>query len=167
MALVDKSPSIVTVPLADQAATEQFAARVALLLAPGDLVCLSGSLGAGKTVFARGVVTTLATKFETPIDEVPSPTFTLVQLYDFPAFMLYHFDLYRIKRAEEVFELGIEDALAEGVSLIEWPERMGILLPTERLDIDLQQGPTENARIATVTPHEGWVARLAGERFDV
>mgnify|MGYP002641583076 CR=1 FL=1 len=167
MALVDKSPSIVTVPLADQSATGRLAARVAALLAPGDLVCLSGSLGAGKTVFARGVVTTLAAKFETPVDEVPSPTFTLVQLYDFPGFMLYHFDLYRIERAEEVFELGIEDALAEGVSLIEWPEKMAALLPAERLDIDLQQGPVENARIATITPYEGWIARLAGEHFDV
>ena len=123
MVLVDKSPSIVTAPLADQAATGRFAARVAALLARGDLVCLSGSLGAGKTVFARGVITTLAAKFETPVDEVPSPTFTLVQLYDFPVFMLYHFDLYRIERADEVYELGIEDALAEGVSLIEWPDR--------------------------------------------
>jgi tRNA threonylcarbamoyladenosine biosynthesis protein TsaE len=167
MALVDKSPSNVTVPLADQAATGRFAARVAAQLAPGDLVCLSGSLGTGKTVFARGVIDALAAKFETPVGEVPSPTFTLVQLYDFPAFMLYHFDLYRIERAEEVFELGIEDALAEGVSMIEWPEKMAALLPTERLDIDLQQGPAENARIATMMPHEGWVARLAGERFDV
>lgn len=167
MALVDKSPSLVTVPLADQAATGRFAARVAALLKPGDLVCLSGSLGTGKTVFARSVITALAAKFETPIDEVPSPTFTLVQLYDFPDFMLYHFDLYRIERAEEVFELGIEDALAEGVSMIEWPEKMAALLPTERLDIDLQQGAAENARIATIVPQDGWVARLAGERFDV
>jgi tRNA threonylcarbamoyladenosine biosynthesis protein TsaE len=166
MAPVDTSSPVKTAALADEAATARFAARVAALLAPGDLVCLLGSLGAGKTVFARGVVTALAERSGTPVDEVPSPTFTLVQLYDFPDFMLYHFDLYRIDRAEDVFELGIEDALAEGVSLIEWPEKMASLLPVERLDIDLSQGPVETARLATLTPHGGWVARLAGERFD-
>lgn len=167
MVPVDTLPPFVTVPLADEAATVRLAARVAALLAPGDLVCLSGSLGAGKTVFARGVVTALAERSGTPVDEVPSPTFTLVQLYDFPDFMLYHFDLYRIERAEEIFELGIEDALADGVSLIEWPEKMASLLPVERLDIDLSQGPAETARVTTLTPHGGWVARLKDERFDV
>ena len=167
MAPADKSSSILTLPLPDEAATQRLAARLAGLLRPGDLVCLSGSLGVGKTVFARAVVTTLAAHFGVAVDEVPSPTFTLVQLYDFPDFTLYHFDLYRLEQAEEVYELGIEDSLADGVSLIEWPDRMEALLPPERLEIDLRQGPAEGARIAAVTPWGGWSERLAGGALDV
>jgi len=167
MASADESSPVLIISLPDEAATRRLAARIADLLQPGDLICLSGSLGAGKTVFARAVVTTLAATFGVAVDEVPSPTFTLVQLYDFDDFTLYHFDLYRLEQAEEVYELGIEDALADGVSLIEWPDRMAVLLPPERLEIDLRQGPAEGARIAAVTPWGGWSGRLAGEGFDV
>ena len=167
MAPADKSSSILTIPLSDEAATQRLAATLAALLRQGDLVCLSGSLGVGKTVFARAVVTTLAERFGVVVDEVPSPTFTLVQLYEFPDYTLSHFDLYRIERAEEVYELGIEDALAEGVSLIEWPDRMAALLPPDRLEVELRQGPTEDARIAVVTPWGAWRDRLAGGALDV
>ena len=93
---------------------------------------------------------------------MPSPTFTLVQSYEFGAVTVYHFDLYRIERPEDAYELGIEDAFAEGVSLIEWPERLGLLLPENRLDIVLLQGHGPDARIAEITGAGDWPARLEG-----
>lgn len=114
-----------------EAGTAAVAAAVAKVCAAGDVIALSGVLGSGKTVFARGFVHALTG----PDEDVPSPTFTLVQTYPAAPAPIYHFDLYRLEHAEEVWELGIEDAFAEGVSLIEWPERLGVLLPADRLDI--------------------------------
>ena len=98
-----------------------------------------GTLGMGKSVFARAFVQKLCGK-----TEVPSPTFTLVQMYDAPDFEIYHFDLYRLKSAEEIFELGIEEAMYEGVCLIEWPEKMGGYLPRKAIKINIT--PTAEGR---------------------
>ncbi len=114
-----------------EAGTAAIAAAVAKVCAAGDVIALSGVLGSGKTVFARGFVRALTG----PDEEVPSPTFTLVQIYPADIGPIHHFDLYRLENAEEVWELGVEDAFAEGISLIEWPERLGVLLPADRLDI--------------------------------
>ncbi len=142
--------------LANRAATRRLGGRLAALLEPGDLVGLGGALGSGKTTLARDVIEALA---GTPV-EVPSPTFTLVQTYELGRLTLWHVDLYRIEAPGEVFELGLEDALAEGVLLVEWPERLGPLLPADRLDLTLAQGPTEDARVARLAAHGSWIGRL-------
>jgi tRNA threonylcarbamoyl adenosine modification protein YjeE len=99
------------------AATGELGAQIARRLRPGDLVALSGELGAGKTTLARAVLRALGVT-----EEVPSPTFTLVQSYRTKALAVYHFDLYRLSNSGELTELGIEDALTEGAVLVEWPE---------------------------------------------
>lgn len=137
--------------LPDPAATEALAAEIAPTLAPGDVIALSGDLGAGKTVFARALIRALGAAAGQEIAEVPSPTFTLVQLYELPIFTVYHFDLYRLASADEAWEIGIEDALAGGVSVIEWAERIDGLLPPECMRITLAFGDAETARIARLT----------------
>jgi tRNA threonylcarbamoyladenosine biosynthesis protein TsaE len=104
---------------------------LARLLRVGDIVCLWGELGAGKTTFARVLIQGLAGK---PV-EVPSPTFTLVQTYGTPQGEVWHCDLYRLNNPEEVFELGLEEAFHEAICLLEWPERLGDFLPQKRIDI--------------------------------
>ena len=132
--------------------TAAIARKVASLLRPCDIVLLRGDLGTGKSTFARALIQALCGKNT----EVPSPTFTLVQTYETPAFILRHFDLYRLKHPEEVYELGIEEAYAHGVSLIEWPERLGAILPKEALEIEFSYGSHENERILHFT---GWKDR--------
>lgn len=102
----------------------RFCAKLSQIAKAGDTFALFGTLGMGKSVFARGFVQSL-----TSAEEVPSPTFTLVQSYEAPDFEIYHFDLYRLKAPEEIFELGMEEALYGGVCLIEWPEKMAGWLP--------------------------------------
>ena len=121
-----------TVPLPDLAATAGLGARVAALLAPGDAVLLKGDLGSGKTTLARAILTALGVA-----EAVPSPTFTLVQTYDTPRLAVSHYDLYRLKRAAEMDELGLDEALEDGAALIEWPERAEDRLPPDALTIHL------------------------------
>jgi tRNA threonylcarbamoyladenosine biosynthesis protein TsaE len=113
-------------PLADETATEQLGATLAARLRPGDVVGLKGELGAGKTTLARAILRAAAGD---PGLIVPSPTFTLVEVYETPAGIYWHFDLYRLETPEQVFELGWEEARAGGIVLLEWPERLGSLLP--------------------------------------
>lgn len=113
-------------PLADETATERLGATLAARLRPGDVVALRGDLGAGKTTLARAILRAAAND---PALIVPSPTFTLVEVYETPLGTYWHFDLYRLEAPEQVFELGWEEARAEGIVLIEWPERLGPLLP--------------------------------------
>ena len=147
-----------SVRLGDEAASERFGRELSFYLAPGDVVTLTGDLGAGKTAIARAVIHALAP--EQGAFDVPSPTFTLVQAYDFTRVPVYHFDLYRIEQAEDVFELGYDDAAAEGAVLIEWPERMAEQLPPDRLDIALTDANGEG-RDAEITGHGVWEARVA------
>src|SRR6516162_9907005 len=143
------------VDLPDEAATAAFAARISALAAPGDIIALKGDLGSGKTTFARGFI-----RARGGLEEVPSPTFTLVQIYELGAAAVWHFDLYRVTSPEEAWELGIEDAFAEGISLIEWPERLGPLLPPRRLEIEFLFGDQPEARRAVLGAGEGWRPRL-------
>lgn len=144
------------IDLPDEAATRALGARLAPLLRAGDVVTLTGPLGAGKTTLARGLVAALLG----PDAETPSPTYTLVQTYDAGAFELWHFDLYRLESAQDVYELGFEDALADGVSLVEWPDRLGPLAPADRLDIVL--APNGAGRIADLRPGASWKERALG-----
>jgi tRNA threonylcarbamoyl adenosine modification protein YjeE len=125
-----ETPSIIDLP--DEAATEALAADLAAALARGDVVALSGGLGAGKTTFARALIRAFLAD---PALEVPSPTFTLVQTYAGGRFPLAHFDFYRLSSADEIDEIGLDDALAGGAALVEWPERAPSRLPAERLDL--------------------------------
>lgn len=145
--------------LPDLAATRAFARELAGLLRRGDIIGLSGDLGSGKTTLARALIEALAERFHGPCEEVPSPTFTLVQTYDFPGLPVWHFDLYRIKNPDEAAELGIEEAFASAVSLIEWPERLGPYLPPGHLSIELQYANGERRR-ARITAPGSWAARL-------
>ncbi len=142
--------------LADEAATRTLARRIAAAAGAGDIIALSGDLGSGKTVFARAFVHAYCGMS----DDVPSPTFTLVQAYDGGAAVVHHFDLYRLKQPDEVLELGIEDAFAEGISIIEWPDRLGPWLPANRLEVNLSPGRHEGARRARLIGHGYWQARL-------
>ena len=132
--------------LADEAETARFAGRVARAARARDTIALRGPLGSGKTSFARAFIRALGRGDE----EVPSPTFTLVETYRFAGRPpIWHFDLYRLDAADDVYELGIEDAWTDGVALIEWPERIAALLPPERLEIALAPGKIPSARRAT------------------
>jgi tRNA threonylcarbamoyl adenosine modification protein YjeE len=130
------------------------AGRIALFLKSGDVVTLSGPLGAGKTTFARALVTHLG-----DADEVPSPTFALMQRYETPRLILHHCDFYRIE-GPELDELGLDDALNEGALLIEWPERAGDWLPADRLNIALDETADPDTRCVTLTGHGNWAPRL-------
>lgn len=148
-------PMDLAIPLPDEAATTALGARLGRLLRAGDVVALSGPLGAGKTTLARAAIGALTGR-----TEAPSPTFGLVETYDAPGFTLWHFDLYRLEKAEEIWELGFEEALDGGAALIEWPERIASLLPPETLLIRLI---AETAgRQALVRGGEEWSARLNG-----
>ncbi len=145
-----------TIDLADEAATIALAEDIAAILKPGDVVALSGGLGTGKTSLARALIRAVAGE---PALEVPSPTFTLVQTYATPRLSLAHFDLYRIGGADELAEIGFEEAVAEGAVLVEWPERAGGLLPSERLDVTLEIAGT--GRRAHLSGGSAWAPRLA------
>jgi tRNA threonylcarbamoyl adenosine modification protein YjeE len=152
-------PSSFTLTLPNERATERLAMEIASALKPGDVVTLSGDLGAGKTAFARAVIRHLA---EDPALEVPSPTFTLVQTYALPRFMVVHADLYRVGHASELAELGVDETGENSVTLIEWPDRAPDALPADRLDIvfTLGQSPGGNQRNAELTAHGAFVPRL-------
>jgi len=144
------------IELPDEAATAALAARVAALAVAGDVIALKGELGAGKTSFARAFI-----RARGGGEEVPSPTFTLVQVYELGDAAVWHFDCYRLRDPEEAWELGIEDAFRDGISLIEWPERLGLLLPARRLEITLSTGPAPQARHGAIDAAPAWAARLA------
>lgn len=143
--------------------TRDLAAALAPFVKKGDVITLTGDLGAGKTAFTRALVNALSADNE----DVPSPTFTLVQTYELAGFSLWHFDLYRISFPEEVFELGWDEALGNAVSVIEWPGRLGSLLPADRLEIEISMIPDkETARRIFLTPcGASWEERLKGFEF--
>ena len=113
--------------------TAELAGKIAAICRIGDVWALSGTLGAGKSVFARAFIKSL-----TKVDDVPSPTFTLVQTYNAEAFEIYHYDLYRLENPAEIFELGVEHSFYSGVNLVEWPEKMGSFAPRDMWNINIE-----------------------------
>lgn len=140
--------------LQDAAATLALGARLGGLLRTGDAVFLFGALGAGKTTLARGAIGAWTGRDE----EAPSPTYTLVQTYAGERGELWHVDLYRLSRADEAWELGLEEAFAEAACLIEWPERLGGAVPRDRLEITL--APLGEGRIVRLVAHGAWRDRV-------
>ncbi|SFL04346.1 tRNA (adenosine(37)-N6)-threonylcarbamoyltransferase complex ATPase subunit type 1 TsaE [Shimia haliotis] len=122
--------------------TSELAARIATELVPGDVVLLEGDIGAGKTHFARSVIQTL---LEVP-EDVPSPTFTLVQMYDTPNAEIWHADLYRLTSPDEVVELGLIDAFEDAICLVEWPDRLSDLRPENALTMRFELGDDIGSR---------------------
>ena len=141
--------------LADEAATARLGSAIAAQLRKGDAVCLSGPLGAGKSTLARALVRALTT----PTEEVPSPTFTLVQFYEGARLNVAHFDLYRLSNPDEAYEIGLDEALDEGAAVIEWPERLEGRLPPDRLDVEIALGEDAGDRQVRLTAHGAWEGR--------
>jgi len=143
---------------AGEAAVAALAERVALKLWAGDVVALHGDLGAGKTTFARALIRALLAD---PTAEIPSPTFSLVQTYAAPRLELAHLDLYRIASEDELAELGLDEHLAFGAAIIEWPERTPHLVAANRLDVHLSQGAAADQRTVRLMGTGTWAPRLA------
>src|SRR5580698_4895603 len=142
--------AVFSVALANETATADLMADLALLIGPGDVITLSGDLGAGKTAAARAMIRYLAGDDEA---EVPSPTFTLAQTYDLPSFPVIHADLYRVNDPLELEEIGLSPLPEATAALIEWPERAPDALPSDRIDIAFSHRPAlgSAARAAEIT----------------
>ena len=164
--------SVIRIELPNLAATQRFGELLSEHLKAGDVIALSGALGAGKSALARAIIQAV----DPTEDDVPSPTFTLVQTYDSAAtdgtaLPVYHFDLYRLDHPDDAYELGIEDAFADGICLIEWPDKLGDALDylattppvritltqqdndTRRLDIDGLPDDIARDMAAALSPH--------------
>jgi tRNA threonylcarbamoyladenosine biosynthesis protein TsaE len=156
-----RSEQLLQLTVVGEQGTSELARRAANASRRGDVICLWGDLGIGKTVFARAFIRALG-DLEA---EVPSPTFTLVQTYGpFAAVgcLVHHFDLFRIEDTAEICELGFEDAVVDGIVLVEWPDRLGPLLPASRLDIRFTATVEPETRQITFAGNAGWEMRLRG-----
>src|ERR1700694_2120631 len=153
-------PTTFSLALPNETATAHLMADLALLIGPGDVVTLSGDLGAGKTAAARAMIRYLAGDDAL---EVPSPTFTLAQSYDLPPFPLLHADLYRVTDPLELEEIGLSPLPEGTVALIEWPERAPAALPQDRIDIALSHRPAlgSTARAAEINGYGKAAAQVA------
>lgn len=137
--------------------TYEIAQKIANISKPKDVLLLRGDLGAGKTEFARAFIRALTHDHMI----VPSPTFTLVEIYETERAPIWHFDLYRLKSEDEIWDLGIEEAFYQGITLIEWPERLGkIFTSQDYLDIFLHLQNDTQKREVTLTPSGNWENRL-------
>jgi N-acetylmuramate 1-kinase len=151
---------------ASESALTGLAEALAPCLRPGDFIGLEGDLGAGKTTFACALIRAL---LASPGEEVPSPTFALVQPYESARFPIRHFDFYRLTDPSEASELGLDEALSSGVAIAEWPERLGARLPADRLDIRFDDGDAADSRHIVLTGQGSWTPRVqrftAAQRF--
>lgn len=144
--------------ISDETQTAAFAAKLATFIEIQDVLTLNGTLGAGKTAFARAFIRSVCAM---KID-VPSPTFNLLLLYDSPKGPIYHYDFYRLEDPEEVWELDVEEAYDHGITLMEWVERLEDLGPEDPLEIRItfpEDGP-EGARVISLFGSQNWKNRL-------
>lgn len=155
--------AVLTLAAAREADTARLAAALAHRARAGDIIALQGDLGAGKTAFARSYIRALVGE---EID-VPSPTFNLVLVYDCPVAPVWHFDLYRLEDPDEIHELGIEEAFADGISLIEWPDRAGGALPADVLTVDIHAADGDSLRRIGVRGPDSWAKRLTAVRQEL
>lgn len=139
-------------------ATADLARALAGRLSAGDVILLSGDVGAGKTHFARALIQSLLTTAE----DVPSPTFTLVQTYETPNAEIWHSDLYRLTTIHEIEELGLTDAFETAICLVEWPDRLGPLVPDNALDITLAYADNDTRTLTAVWSDGMWIDKLSG-----
>ncbi|NQV20070.1 MAG: tRNA (adenosine(37)-N6)-threonylcarbamoyltransferase complex ATPase subunit type 1 TsaE [Rhodospirillales bacterium] len=146
--------------LADLGATQRLAEKLSGLAKIGDVIALAGPIGAGKTTFARFFIAAAGCR-----EEVPSPTFNLVQIYEETRPCIWHFDLYRLQHPDDVLELGMEQAFDEAVTLIEWPESLGDRLPTDRLLLTFRQGGSEGERDVEIDCGDRWLERIKDDEF--
>lgn len=146
-ALSDTSSLAISLP--DPGATLRLAEALAALAQPGLVVLLDGPVGAGKTTLARQTIQTLLAQAGR-MEDIPSPTFTIVQTYEAQHFEVWHADLYRLTSTSELTELGLDEAFDTAFCLIEWPDRLGAEAP-DHLRIDLSYGASDTARAATLT----------------
>lgn len=143
--------------LGDDAATDRLAVWLAPHLRAGDAVMLHGQLGAGKSHFARALIRARLGRME----DVPSPSFTLVQVYDAGDVEIWHADLYRLSHPDDVLELGLVDAFATAICLVEWPDRLGPMIPPGALHLTLSaEGCGRRAQLSGGRPAL-WAALLA------
>jgi tRNA threonylcarbamoyladenosine biosynthesis protein TsaE len=159
---LDTLEQLATITVLSESELGSLAGRIALVCEPGDVLCLFGDLGAGKTSFARAFIRSLTNRDV----EVPSPTFTLAQIYEFGeslnSFTIWHVDLYRLSDAEEIWELGLEDAFVEAIVLIEWPERALEYMPGKRLELHLGFCDKTMGRSVVLKGVTHWADRLRG-----
>ncbi len=153
-----------SIELASEHATRKLANALHPAAAPGHTLLLSGEIGAGKTFFARAIIQGLLAPYGTP-EDVPSPTFTLVQTYQIPGLEIWHSDLYRLCGIEEVAELGLLDAFETAFCLVEWPDRLGAERPKDALSLTFGMSADKGARRVTLTAHDpkwGWLSSVLG-----
>ena len=152
----------VTLRLRGGAATDRLGAALAGRLGAGDVVALEGPVGAGKTHLARAAIRAAQAAAGAEAEDVPSPTFTLVQTYWAGDLEIWHADLYRLASAQEAWELGLEEAFDAALCLIEWPDRLGAALPRDAVRIALRPTPDDTARDARITAPARVLDGLAG-----
>ena len=143
-------------PLADEGATSALASQIAARLAPGDTLLLEGEIGAGKSAFVRALIRARLGRME----DVPSPTFTLVQTYEDDASDIWHCDLYRLTHPDEALELGLDEAFETAICLIEWPDRLGDAAPKSALTLSFVANT--DAHHVTISGPNPWPERLRG-----
>jgi tRNA threonylcarbamoyladenosine biosynthesis protein TsaE len=147
-----------TLALPDAPAMTRFARRLAPRLRAGDVLLLEGPIGAGKTHFARALIQRLLVRPE----DVPSPTFTLVQTYEGADFEIWHADLYRLTHPDEALELGLTEAFENALCLVEWPERLGADRPETALTLLFSVEPDDTRKLAFLSADDTWRVRLKG-----
>ena len=152
-------PRQFSLTLSSPEATSELAVNLANRLSAGDVILFTGDIGAGKTHFSRALIQSLLAEPE----DVPSPTFTLVQIYEVHQFEIWHADLYRLTSPDEVVELGLTDAFNDAVCLVEWPDRLAELAPENALSIELKMtDQTGEREMALNWMDPKWDQRLAG-----